>query len=89
MSVAKPTPIEVSARAISEKQLEFHLREFNASPVKGYILLLLSEEIKKERQNLDEVSESDLKKIQGKISAFKYVHTIVEQNFQNQPKKHE
>lgn len=89
MSVAKPTPIEVSARDLSQQQLDYHLREFNASPLRGYILLLLSNEVKKEHGNLEDISEKDLKKLQGKISALKWLHSITEQNFQNQPKKHE
>lgn len=89
MSVAKPTALEVAARTYSEPQLEFHLREFETSIVKGYLLLLLSKEIQKEYLKVDDLPEENLKKLQGKISALKWLHTITEQNFQNQPKKHE
>lgn len=89
MSVAKPSHIEIVAKTVSEEQLNFALREFNESKVRGYILLLLSEEIKKEREKAEDITEKDLKKLQGKIAALKWLHSIVEQNFQNQPKKYE
>lgn len=84
MSVEKPSSIEVSNKDVSKQQLDFALREFNSSVVRGYSLSLISEEVRKEYIKMEKIPEEELKRSQGKIAALHWLHSILENNFQHQ-----
>lgn len=89
MSVNKPSLIEQQAREAQAESFNFALRQFNESMVRGYILCLLSDEIRKEYSTVDQLQQDQLSKLQGKIVTLKWLHSIVEDNFKTQPKPYE